>query len=162
MNGPGRSGWLAAALALALASPPVRAGDADPVVPGPDEKCPVCGMFVARTPDWLAGVGFADGAHAFFDGAKDLFRYLLEDGRDGRGHTAGDVRSAFVTDYYSLQRVDAREAWFVLGSDVLGPMGRELVPFADERAAKEFLSDHRGRRILRFVEITPGVLKELE
>ena len=149
------------AVSATLVSGPARGGE-DPLVPGPDEKCPVCGMFVARYPDWIAGVRFADGSHAVFDGAKDLLRFLLGSDRDARGHTARDVRSAFVTDYYSVKQVDAKAAWFVVGSDVLGPMGRELLPFADERAAREFLSDHEGRRILRFDEVTPSVLKELE
>jgi nitrous oxide reductase accessory protein NosL len=67
-----------------------------------------------------------------------------------------------VTDYYALRRVDARGAWYVLGSDVFGPMGRELVPFAAEQDAREFLADHRGKRVLRFFEVTPAILKELE
>lgn len=149
------------AVSATLASSLARANE-KPLVPGQDEKCPVCGMFVARYPDWIAGVRFADGGHAVFDGPKDLFKFLFGGERDGHGHTARDVRSAFVTDYYSVEQVDARAAWFVFGSDVLGPMGRELVPFAEERAAREFLSDHKGRRILRFDEVTPSVLKELE
>lgn len=161
MIAPGQ--WRPAALLLALfvasGRGPARA-DA-PLRPRSDEKCPVCGMFVARHPDWLAGARFADGGHAFFDGAKDLFRFLVGEVRDGQGHTARDVRSAFVTDYYSVQPVSAGEAWFVIGSDVLGPMGRELVAFADERAAREFLADHRGTRVLRFADVTPALLEEL-
>jgi copper chaperone NosL len=135
---------------------------ADAIAPRPDDKCPICGMFVARYPDWIAGVRFSDGSHAVFDGAKDLFKFLLGTERDGRGHGAADVRSAFVTDYYAVKQVDAREAWFVLGSDVLGPMGHELIPFAVERDAREFLADHHGRRLLRFGDVTPAVLTGLE
>ncbi len=156
--------WRGVIACLALAAIPGRTarGDEPPLVPGPEEKCPVCGMFVARHPGWLAGVRFTDGEHAVFDGAKDLFRFLLGDERDGRGHTARDVRSAFVTDYYSVRQVDARGAWFVVGSDVLGPMGQELVPFADERAAREFTADHEGRRILRFDEVTLALVEDLD
>ena len=56
--------------------------------PGRDEKCPVCGMFVAKYPDWLAGLRFEDGTRAVFDGAKDLFKFLLEPGRYLRGRAA--------------------------------------------------------------------------
>jgi len=41
-------------------------------------------------------------------------------------------------------------------------MGKELIPFANETEAREFLKDHRGRKVLRFSEITPAVLKELD
>lgn len=152
---------LAPAVAAALAAAPARAADAGPVVPAPADKCPVCGMFVARYPDWVAGLRFADGSHAVFDGAKDLFRFWLEPARYLPGRTRADVVRMFVTDYYAVTPVDARAAWYVVGSDVTGPMGHELVPFASEAAAREFLRDHHGRRVLRFDEVTPELLKEL-
>lgn len=159
---PARRAILVAVAAAALAaSAPARAADADPIVPRPGDKCPVCGMFVARYPDWLAGVRFADGAYAVFDGAKDLFRFWFEPERHAPGRTRKDIVRLFVSDYYGVQQVDARAAWFVVGSDVLGPMGHELVPFATEAGAREFARDHRGKRVLRFDDVTPALLKEL-
>jgi copper chaperone NosL len=145
----------AALLALGAAGPPAF------VPPGPRDRCPVCGMFVARTPDWVAEAVLADGTHLAFDGAKDLFLFLADPGRWVPGRSAGDVTAAFVTDYYAVVPVDARAAFYVLGSDVLGPMGHELVPFAREGEAREFLADHHGRRLLRFDEVTADVLAGL-
>jgi nitrous oxide reductase accessory protein NosL len=34
-------------------------------------------------------------------------------------------------------------AYYVLGSDIYGPMGRELIPFEKEADAKEFIKDHQ-------------------
>lgn len=146
---------------LACAAAPAGAGDRDFVVPTPADKCHVCGMFVARYPDWVAGVRFGDGGHAVFDGAKDLFKFLFAVERYAPKRTRADVRDVFVTDYYGVRQIDARAAWFVIGSDVLGPMGNELVPFAAEADAREFLKDHRGRRLLRFDDVTPALVKEL-
>jgi nitrous oxide reductase accessory protein NosL len=56
--------------------------------------------------------------------------------------------------------IDARSAWFVIGSDVLGPMGQELIPFAREEEARGFMQDHHGRTVLKFDDITPVTLKE--
>ncbi len=78
-----------------------------------------------------------------------------------RGHRSEDIARIGVTEYYGLKRLDARQAWFVIGSDVLGPMGHELIPLASRADAEEFLRDHRGRRILRFEEVQrelPGKL----
>jgi len=36
------------------------------------------------------------------------------------------------------------------------------VPFAKKSDADGFLKDHRGRKVLRFDEITPATLKSLE
>ncbi len=133
-------------------------------VPSPGERdtCPVCGMFVARYPDWIATVVYKDGHAHHFDGAKDLFKYLLDLPRWAPGHRAEDITVIGVTEYYGVTRIDARSAWYVIGSDTLGPMGHELVPLASEEDAREFLKDHKGSRILRFDDVTAGLLQDLD
>lgn len=126
------------------------------------DKCPVCGMFVSRYPDWTAAVTFQDGSSAWFDGAKDLFKFLAGPGWFLPGKKAADVRSVTVTDYYAVKALDAKEAFFVVGSDVFGPMGRELVPFGKRAEAEEFLRDHRGKKILRFADVNRAVLDGLD
>jgi nitrous oxide reductase accessory protein NosL len=132
------------------------------LVAGPKEKCPVCGMFVAKHPGWIAEVRFGDGSRVVFDGAKDLFKFLFKVKDYGPAARRTDVAGMLVLDYYALEPVPAREAWFVVGSDVYGPMGHELVPFGREADAREFLRDHRGRRVLRFAEVTRALVEELD
>ena len=133
-----------------------------PVVPKPADKCPVCGMFVAKYPDFLAQVIYTDGTYALFDGAKDLFKYLFALDTYAAGRNRADIASVYVTDYYSLSPVDGRTAWYVVGSDVFGPMGRELIPFAREAEAREFLQDHAGTGLLRFDTVTPAIIGKLD
>ena len=133
-----------------------------PVVPKPADKCPVCGMFVAKYPDFLAQVIYTDGTYALFDGAKDLFKYLFALDTYAAGRNRADIASVYVTDYYSLSPVDGRTAWYVVGSDVYGPMGRELIPFAREAEAREFLQDHAGIELLRFDGVTPAIIGKLD
>ena len=130
--------------------------------PGPRDTCPVCGMFVAKYPAWVATVLYQDGHAHHFDGAKDLFKYLFDLPRWAPGHRAEDMTAIAVTEYYGLSRIPAREAWYVIGSDVPGPMGHELVPLATEADAKEFLRDHAGKRILRFDDVTPELPAKLD
>jgi nitrous oxide reductase accessory protein NosL len=151
----------AAIAALAVLVAPAAPG-ADPPRPGPRDKCPVCGMFVAKYPDWVGYAELADGTRLVFDGAKDLFKFVLDPGKWLPSRTRRDVKAVTVTDYYALAPVEARSAVYVLGSDVYGPMGRELVPFARRADAEEFLKDHRGTRILTFDEITPDVVRALD
>ena len=119
-------------------------------------------MFVSRYPDWVAEVRFATGDRVLFDGAKDLFKFLLKYEDYGAVMRRTDVTSISVTDYYSLKPVEARAAFYVTGADVLGPMGHELVPFGRREDAEEFKRDHRGQRILRFDEVTLALLKVLD
>ena len=133
-----------------------------PVDPGPDSRCPVCGMFVAKYPGWTAQVEFTDGSVAFFDGPKDMFRFLLDMDNYRSGAVATQPDRVFVTDYYRLKRFDARTALYVAGSNVLGPMGKELIPFDTEEAAAEFMSDHNGARILRFSQVDRDCISRLK
>jgi len=109
-------------------------------------------MFVAKYHPWVATIVFADGAQVFFDGPKDLFRYLLDPEKfQVQDRTIAEV---FVTDYYRVRFIDARTASFVLGSDVMGPMGGELVPFETSQEAETFALDHGGQEILAFDDVT--------
>ena len=134
----------------------------EPVTPAKTDKCPVCGMFVAKYPDWLAQIIYTDGAYAFFDGAKDMFKYYFDIKKYDASRDQSGIKFIYVTDYYDMRPIDGREAWYVLGSDVYGPMGRELIPFFKEGDAKEFLKDHKGKRVIRFHEVTPELIKGLD
>lgn len=119
-------------------------------------------MFVAKYPDWTAAARFRDGAWAWYDGPKDLFTGLLRPERSRNGRLLADATEVWVKDYYRLAFVDARSAWFVAGSRITGPMGRELVAFAKEDDARAFMKDHGGQRLLRFAEVGPGLVKDLQ
>ena len=119
-------------------------------------------MFVTKYPDWVAQAIYRDGSYAVFDGAKDMFKYLFNLRTYAPARQPPTSRALYVTDYYSLTLIDGRTAWYVIGSDVLGPMGRELIPLAAEKEAREFMIDHKGKRLLRFAEVTADVLKGLD
>jgi copper chaperone NosL len=139
-------------------------GADDFAIPDPQARdaCPVCGMLVARYPAWIATVQYADGHTDHFDGAKDLFKYLFDLSRYAPDREAGEMVAIGVTEYYGLTRIDAHSAWYVVGSEVLGPMGHELVPLATAEDAHEFKADHQGARILRFDEVSPELLSGLD
>jgi copper chaperone NosL len=149
-------------LSLLLGSAPVTAGEVAVAPPGPNGVCPVCGMFVAKYPEWVAAAVFKDGHAHYFDGAKDLFKFLRDLGKYDPGHKSGDIAIVAVTDYYGVRTIDARDAFFVVGSDMLGPMGHELVPLATKADAEEFMADHGGKRILSFEQVGAEILKTLD
>ncbi len=130
--------------------------------PGSKDLCPVCGMLVSKYPNWIAVVTWKDGHTHFFDGAKDMFKFLLDLGKYAPGHRKEDISGIYVTDFYNLERISARQALFVVGSDVLGPMGRELVPLASQGDAEDFLKDHKGKRILSFEAVSKEVVNTLD
>ena len=119
-------------------------------------------MFVAKYTDWIAVITFKDTTPLFFDGPKDLFAYYHAIKQYSPGRDRSEVDTISVKDYYTLTYLDGRKAFYVIGSDVHGPMGKELVPFGSADDAAAFLKDHGGKRIMRFGDITAQVLKSLE
>lgn len=150
-------------LALLVAASGLRAEGGDPIPdPGPRELCTICGMFVAKYPDWIASLRFQDGAVFHFDGAKDLFKFLHQLPRYAPGRKPDQIRDMVVSEYYDVERIPAREALYVIGSDVYGPMGDEFIPLRNQADAEEFKMDHHGVRILRFDEIDAGVVEKVD
>lgn len=126
------------------------------------DKCPVCGMFVYKYPKWVAVIELADGTSYFYDGAKDMFKHYMNVSKYTPDKLGQEIVSLEVTDYYAITLIDAKEAWYVIGSDVFGPMGHELIPFETQASAQEFLEDHKGTRILRFQDVTEDTIKALD
>lgn len=134
---------------------------AEPVQPGPREQCPVCGMFVAPYPNWIAQIEFSDGSREFFDGAKDMFHYYLNLQDDTSAHSKENVVAVYVTEYYSTKMFHVDKVFFVTGSDIMGPMGKELIPVHNKEAAETFKQDHKGKALFTFEQVTNDTLSGL-
>jgi nitrous oxide reductase accessory protein NosL len=133
-----------------------------PPKPGPKDLCPVCGMLVSKYPNWVATIVYKDGHAHHFDGAKDMFKFWFDPPKYVAAHSRDMIASVWVTDYYGLQKIDARKARYVIGSDVLGPMGHEFVPLESQADANDFLKEHSGKRVLTFEQVTKDVPVRLD
>ena len=123
-----------------------------------DEKCPVCGMFVYKYPKWAAQIVYLHDGHEHhfsFDGVKDLMKFYFEPEKwgDHKG-IKKEITKIRVTDYYTQKAINGKTAFYVIGSDILGPMGNELIPFEFESDAKTFERDHKGTEIIKFDQMT--------
>ncbi|TKB07278.1 nitrous oxide reductase accessory protein NosL [Desulforhopalus sp. IMCC35007] len=119
----------------------------------PKEKCRVCGMFVAKYQPWIAQIHISDHDVAMFDGVKDMMAYYFEPEKFG-GTQQTKNSPIYVKDYYTQKWLDGRKAYYVTGSDIMGPMGHEFIPFDSTAAAENFFKDHQGKALLQFDEIT--------
>jgi len=119
-------------------------------------------MFVAKYPDFLAEIVFKDGTYVVFDGTKDMFKYSLNLKKYNPSKGPEDIDSIYVTDYYNLTLIGGAEAYYVIGSDIYGPMGRELIPLEKEADAAGFMKDHKGKSVLKFKDVTYEIIKALD
>jgi nitrous oxide reductase accessory protein NosL len=118
-----------------------------------DIKCPVCGMFVAKYPKWVAQIEVAQKHSHYFDGVKDMMKFYFNPSKFKHNHKVKDISKMLVTDYYTLNAIDAKSAYYVMGSNIYGPMGEEFIPFKTKKEADSFSKSHFGKKILKFEDI---------
>ena len=119
---------------------------------GSRPRCGLCGMVVEPDSGWRSGGRDAEGTELSFDTPKCLLR---------QHRTRGPVTEPWVIEYYSQARRPADVLFYVIGSDVEGPMGRDLVPVEGRDRADGFREDHGGARVLSFEEVSGEVVDEL-
>ncbi|MFZ6749002.1 nitrous oxide reductase accessory protein NosL [Undibacterium sp. Ren11W] len=128
-----------------------------------DARCPVCGMYPARSRDWAAQVIFTNGDAQFFDSPLTLFLYLQDVGHYSVGHRASEIAASYVSDT-SLANgkwIKASEAIYVSGSTAMGPMRAGNLPaFSSKAAALAFVAK-RGGELISAKEISPQLLQSL-
>ena len=125
-----------------------------------NSKCQVCGMFIEKYPKWTTSLEDKDGKILYFDGVKDLMKFYFEPQRFS--HKKKEVKEMLVKNYYTLQPINAKKAWYVTGSNIYGPMGSELIPFETKEEAKSFLNEHHGQKIVKFSEIDEELVYSLK
>ena len=114
-----------------------------------EQRCKHCGMKIDPSSPWRADLVAADGTTTSFDTP----RCALTVWRSGKSQAS----SLRVQEYYERRWRNAEELRFVIGGDVVGPMGPDLVPVDPARATK-FIQDHGADRALRLDEVTTDVL----
>jgi len=110
----------------------------------PEASCAACGMHPHQYPAWQSQVIFSDGVMASFDGCKCMFRFLLNMQKFTTEHTPDQVAAIWVKDFSSGSWIDGKTAHYVINSTEMGPMGKELIPFATKAAADEFQKKKGG------------------
>ena len=96
-------------------------------------RCATCGMKIDAASAWVSYVTVGGKELAF-----DTPRCALAAWRRSPNGATARFR-----EYYSQELKPAESLRFVRGSDVVGPMGPDLVPVATENAGR-FARDHNG------------------
>lgn len=119
-----------------------------------------CGMTLVEHPGPKGQILLrGDARPVWFSSARDTIAFTLLD------EEAKAIRAIYVSDMGKAPSwdepgganwVEARQAWFVLGSDRRGGMGaEEAVPFSERAMAERFAAAHGGR-VLRLAELPRG------
>ena len=162
-----RARCAAAAAALLLALGCTQALAPQPVEPTDATLCSFDGMLLSDFPGPKGQILYEDGAPDFFCDTVELFSAYLQPEEKKR------VSAIYTQDMAQTpwdkprgHWIDARSAFYVIGSRKTGSMGPTIASFAKEADAQAFARE-QGGRVLRFDQVKPdmvaldgGVLKD--
>ncbi len=109
-----------------------------------EPRCAHCGMKIEASSAFRSEIASASGAPLVYDTPRCAILSFRAD--------AGSGATLRVQEFYDRSFRDASELRFVVGSDVIGPMGADYIPVAPALTPK-FLKDHAGERVLTLSEI---------
>ncbi|MDX5386689.1 MAG: nitrous oxide reductase accessory protein NosL [Alteromonadaceae bacterium] len=153
--------WLIAALtAITLAGcssdEQQTAAKPDPVHFDSGDECHVCGMVITNFPG-PKGQAFTERQQHTrkFCSTKDMFAWFLQPENENRDHTLyiHNMAETHWDHPDDTHLIDAREAFYVVGSERTGAMGPTLASFETESEATDFAATYGGE-ILSFGDIT--------
>jgi len=114
------------------------------------DECAVCRMYPARYAKHKCQLTDKDKKIYHFCSTQCLFRFL----GNSREFAKGDVSPAmiWVTDYPSGSWIGAKNAYYLVGSKIQGPMGHEALAF-DKNSEALSLSRQEGGDVLMFSQV---------
>lgn len=151
---------LAALLALSLtACRDDATALAPPVTLTADAVGRYCGMNLVEHEGPKGQVILAEGHDPFwFSSARDTLAFTMmpDEPKDYAAVYVSDMgRAQSWTDPGADNWVEARQAFYVIGSDARGGMGgSEIVPFSTREAAEGFVAEHGGT-VAAYADLTP-------
>lgn len=128
----------------------------DPVHFESGDECHVCGMAITRFPGPKGeAITAREEKVNKFCSTRDMFSWALQPENAKRDHTlyVHDMAQTNWEHPDDTTLIDAREAFFVVGSERTGAMGPTLASFASEDSAVEFANEFGGE-VVGFDDIT--------
>jgi len=153
--------WLLAALAAftltaCSGSEEQATAKAAPVNFATGDECHVCGMVITNFPGPKGQATTEKDQHVRkFCSTRDMFAWALQPENVNRNHTLY-VHDMAETEWASpddTSLIDAREAFYVVGSSRKGAMGPTLASFASQVGAENFANE-QGGEVMAYSEIT--------
>ena len=117
------------------------------------DRCPVCGMKVIRYPKFSSAIRLTNQATYYFCSNGCMLKTWLHPEIFLKS-TRQALSLAVVRDYFTGRQLDAEKAFWIAGSDVIGPMGPAMVALQESHAVDAFLKRHGGQRVFRLHELT--------
>ncbi len=161
----GKAGTFADALAEAIQELPKaklmiqsnRQNKGKIVDPTEEDRCSVCNMIPAKYPTFKTQLIMADKRRFHFCSSQCLFEFAQDPHKHGA--TTTEVGDVWLHDHVSGRYIFGKNAYYVVGSEIHGPMGPEAIAFDLKSEAADFTKVNNGQ-VLKFEKVTPAAIKE--
>lgn len=121
-------------------------------------RCPAKNVLLKDNKDFIGFIQYNDGKRDVVSSPKYTLGYMLENGRKNyKG-----IYKVYLTDYKTKQFIDAAEAYYVFGSNILTVGGDDVIPFRLEEDAKAFKEKHKASQIYRHDRMNKRFLDYLD
>lgn len=116
------------------------------------DHCDECGMAI-KDMRFAAQIIYKDGTVKKFDDIGCMLIHYDEMDKEA-------LKAIFVKDYNVLEWVNAKEAMYIIGSDVKTPMMYGIIAFKDMNSGMKFKGEHGGEMVHKFEDLkTPMPMK---
>ncbi|QCT04676.1 hypothetical protein E6C60_3971 [Paenibacillus algicola] len=109
------------------------------------DKCPVCNMQV-KDNAYAVQLQLKDYRTLKFDDLGDLYVWKQEHGTE-------DIGAQFVRDYFTLEWLHLKDAFYVYDDGIRTPMAFGMVSFKDEPSAERFMQEYGGGTLLTAAQL---------
>jgi nitrous oxide reductase accessory protein NosL len=118
---------------------------------------------VYKHPKWVAKIKVRGAKTVYFSSPKSMFEFYHRPGKwfDVGVKSERDFSEILVTDYETMQAINAETAYFVYGSRATSPSGDDLVALETKEAAEAFAKRYSGKRVFKFDEISDALIRLL-
>lgn len=125
--------------------------------PTEKDSCTVCGMYPAGYPKHNCQIWAMDGTTLHFCSTQCMVNFNANPLKYVKEPTK--AKMSWVTLFSDGMSESAIGAYYVVGSQVNGPMGKEAIPFKLKKNAEEFVKTSGGK-IVDYSQLTPELVMD--
>jgi len=127
-----------------------------------DAQCLIRKVSLYQHPEWASMITLRSGEHLYFSSPKSMFEFYFESSRwpEYVIRTKDDMQ-IYVSDYDTMEKIVAQEAFYVYGSSKTSISGDDLPAFRTKEQAEAFVKKFGGSRVLDFAGVSDGLINLL-
>jgi nitrous oxide reductase accessory protein NosL len=122
------------------------------------QVCPVKQVTLPKNRDFIGVVVYKDNSFDVTSSPKYTFKQM----HHVQNTKEKEVAKVYVTDYKTKKLIDTQNAYYVFGSTLMSVGGDDIIPFAKQQDAQEFMQTYKGKKIYTIERMSEKFIDFLE